>query len=95
MPDDKTLSVSLSTEQYAVLESLAEREQRTLNEVLQEALIQYDEQWKPKNLAEAVRWIQQDARAQGTDQMTMEEIDEEIAAYRREQQQAASSCDRH
>ena len=87
MPDNKTLSVSLSAEQYAVLEALAEREQRTFNEVLLASLLQYSEQWKPRDLAEAVRWVQQDARAKGTDQMTIAEIDAEIAACRREQQE--------
>ena len=87
MEDSKTFSVSMSAEHYSVLESLAERKQRTLNEVLQESLLQCNEQWKPKNYAEAVRWLQQDARAKGMDQMTMEEIDAEIAACRFEQRE--------
>jgi predicted DNA-binding protein len=87
MEGNRTISVSMSEEQYAALKLLAEREQRTIDEVLKEALRRYDEQWKPKNLSEALHWVQQDARAKGTDQMTTEEIDAEIAAYRREKQE--------
>jgi hypothetical protein len=40
-----------------------------------------------ENFAEALRLLQDDAKAKGTDKMTMEEIIEEIAAYRREKQE--------
>lgn len=42
---------------------------------------------KPKALKEALRLLQEDAKAKGTDKMTMEEIIEEIAAYRREKRE--------
>ncbi len=42
---------------------------------------------EPKTIAEALRLMQEDARAKGTDQLTMEEIIEEIAAYRREERE--------
>ena len=57
---------------------------------------------EPNTLKEALRLLQEDAKANGTDKLTMEEIVEEIAAYRREkreQEQAGSdpaeSRDRH
>ena len=89
MANGKTFLVLMPEEQYAALELLAEREQRTTDQVLQEALRQYDEQWRPKNLAEALHWIREDAQAKGTDKLTMEEIDAEIAAYRREKHEEA------
>ena len=40
-----------------------------------------------KTLKEALRLLQEDAKAKGTDKLTMEEIIEEIAAYRREKRE--------
>jgi hypothetical protein len=42
---------------------------------------------EPQTLAEALDLLQQDAEAKGVDKLTMEEIDAEIAAYRREQRE--------
>lgn len=42
---------------------------------------------QPKTLGEALQLLREDAKAAGTDQMTMEEIIEEIAAYRREKRE--------
>ncbi len=42
---------------------------------------------EPKTIAEALRWLQEDAKAKGTDKLTMEEIIEEIAAYRSEERE--------
>lgn len=42
---------------------------------------------EPKTLKEALQLLREDARAKGVDKLTMEEIDEEIAAYRREKRE--------
>lgn len=42
---------------------------------------------EPKTLKEALRLLREDAQAKGVDKLTMEEIDEEIAAYRREKRE--------
>ena len=42
---------------------------------------------KPKTIAQALQLLREDAKAAGTDKMTMEEIIEEIAAYRREKRE--------
>ena len=42
---------------------------------------------KPETLAEALELLRQDAEAKGVDKLTMEEIDAEIAAHRREQRE--------
>ncbi len=42
---------------------------------------------EPKTLAEALQLLREDAKAKGVDKLTMEEIDEEIAAYRREKRE--------
>lgn len=39
---------------------------------------------EPKTLAEALRLLQEDAKAKGVDKLTMRQINAEIAAYRRE-----------
>jgi DNA-damage-inducible protein J len=43
-----------------------------------------------KELREAFKSIQEDSIRNGTDKMTMEEIDAEIAAYRREKRESAA-----
>lgn len=45
---------------------------------------------EPETFAEALRLIQEDAHAKGVDKLTMEEIDAEIAAVRREEQERQS-----
>lgn len=53
----------------------------SIDEILPNEQLTFEE---PKTLREAIRLLQEDAKANGTDNMTMEEIIEEIAAARRE-----------
>ena len=82
-----TLSVTLPPEQFERAERLAEWENRTLSDVVGEALSKY-ELMQDVNidwaLLTALRAVQQSAKRAGLDTMTEEEIDDEVTAYRRE-----------
>jgi len=94
MEISRTISVSIPAVQFEAIENLAQREERTVDEIVQDALRWYEEQSsrrEPKTFAEAVRILQEDAKAKGTNKMTMEEIDAEIEASRREQQEKESA----
>jgi hypothetical protein len=42
---------------------------------------------EPKTFKEALRLLREEAKAKGLDNLTMEEIDQEIADYRREKRE--------
>ncbi len=88
----KTLSISMPPAQFKQVEKLARQENRTMSELVREALRRYrqDQKTEPKpqrintELLAALRAVQEDARRSGLSKMTQREIDAEIAAYRRE-----------
>jgi hypothetical protein len=71
-------------------ERLAKKENRTLSELVREALRQYQKkQESPVNtdLIAALRAVQDDARRSGLDKLSQRAINAEISAHRREQLQ--------
>ncbi len=46
---------------------------------------------EPKTLKEALRLLREDAKSKGLNKLTMQEIDQEIAAYRRERREARAN----
>ena len=87
MRTTKTLSVSLPPAQFKRAERLAKRENRTLSELVREALRQYEQkQENPINydLVAALRAVQQSAKLAGLDRLTEREIDAEVSAVRRQ-----------
>jgi Arc/MetJ-type ribon-helix-helix transcriptional regulator len=91
MRTSRTLSVSMPPAQLRQVERLAKKENRTLSELVREALRRY--QQKPASpvgaeLIAALRAVQDDARRAGLDKLPQRAIDAEVAAYRREQRQA-------
>src|ERR1700730_362354 len=87
MRTSKTLSVSLPPAQLKRAERLAKRENRTLSELVREALRQYEQkQAAPVNydLIAALRAVQESAKRAGLDKLTEGEIDAEVRAVRRE-----------
>jgi predicted transcriptional regulator len=87
MRTSKTLSVSLPPAQLERAERLARKENRTLSELVREALRHYEEkQQSPINrdLIAALRAIQESAKRAGLDKLTEREIDAEVTAYRGE-----------
>lgn len=87
MRTSKTLSVSMPPTQLKRVERLAKRENRTLSELVREALRQYEQkQETPINydLIAALRAVQESAKRAGLDKLTEREIDAEVTAYRRE-----------
>jgi predicted DNA-binding protein len=82
----KTISVSLPPEQLKRTERLAKRENRTLSELVREALRQYEQkQESPINydLIAALRAVQNGAKRAGLDKLTEAQIDAEVEATRR------------
>jgi len=87
MRTSKTLSVSLPPDQLKRVERLARKENRTLSELIREALRHYEQkQQAPINydLIAALRALQESAKRAGLDKLTEREIDGEVTAYRRE-----------
>jgi predicted transcriptional regulator len=85
MRTTRTLSVSLPPAQFRRAERLAKRENRTLSELVREALRQYEQkQDSPVNydLIAALRAVQQSAEQAGLDRLTEREIEAEVAAVR-------------
>src|SRR5438874_11565776 len=87
MSTSKTRSVALPPAQLKRAERLAKRENRTLSELVREALRQYEQkQQSPINydLITALRAVQEGAKRAGLDKLPEREIDTEVTAYRRE-----------
>jgi Arc/MetJ-type ribon-helix-helix transcriptional regulator len=88
MRTSRTLSVSMPPTQLRQVERLAKKENRTLSELVREALRRYQQtQETPVNteLIAALRAVREDARRAGLDKLPQRAIDAEVAAYRREQ----------
>ena len=88
MRTSRTLSVSMPPAQLKQVERLARKENRTLSELVREALRQYQQtRESPVNteLIAALRAVQRDAIRVGLDKLPQRAINAEIAAYRREQ----------
>ena len=85
MRTTKTISISLPPAQLRTVERIARKENRTMSELVREALRRYEQMPAPApaSLADAVRLLREDARRKGADRLTAREIDAEIAAARR------------
>lgn len=86
MRTSRTLSVSLPPAQLKRAERLAKRENRTLSELVREALRQYEQRQKVPNydLLSALRAVQESARRVGLDKLPEKDIQAEVTASRRE-----------
>ena len=74
--------------QFREMEKLAKKENRTLSELVREALRQYQQgRQRPtinSDLISALKAVQNDARLAGLDNLTMRQISAEVASTRRE-----------
>jgi predicted transcriptional regulator len=87
MRTNTTLSVSLPPAQLKRAERLAKRENRTLSELVREALRHYEKKQASAvnyDLILALRDVQESAKRAGLDKLTEREIDAEVSAHRRE-----------
>lgn len=87
MRTTRTLSVTLPPAQLKRAERLAKRENRTLSELVREALRQYEKRQASDvnyDLILALRGVQESAKRAGLDKLTAREIDAEVSAHRRE-----------
>jgi Arc/MetJ-type ribon-helix-helix transcriptional regulator len=87
MRTTRTISISLPPKQLKAAERLAKKENRTMSELVREALRRYEQKTATgvnTELLDALLAVQQDARRTGLDKLAMREIGAEIAASRRE-----------
>ncbi len=87
MRTSRTLSISMPPTQLKQVESLARKENRTMSELVREALRQYQQkQDAPINydLIAALRAVQESAKSTGLDKLTEREIDAEVIAHRKQ-----------
>jgi Arc/MetJ-type ribon-helix-helix transcriptional regulator len=84
MRTTKTVSISLPPAQLRMAERLAKKENRTMSELVREALRQYENMTAPvpASLADAVRLLREDALRKGASRLTAQEVNAEIAAVR-------------
>jgi hypothetical protein len=93
MRNTRVYSITMPPEMAKQAERLARKENRTMSELMREALRRYQQPLSILNLREYVRQIsptppalramQDDAKRQGTDKLSMAQIDREVAAVRR------------
>src|SRR6266404_414004 len=94
MRNTKVYSITMPPEMAKQAERLARKENRTMSELMREALRRYEEPLVTLNLREyirqlaptppALRAMQEDARRKGTDKLSMAQIDREVGAVRRQ-----------
>jgi hypothetical protein len=82
-----------TTAEHIAAVRIAKKENRTMSELVGEASRRYGEDAlpAPSTLAEAVHLLREDARAKGTDKLTMREINAEVAAVRRGRRRKSQS----
>ena len=83
----KTFSISVPAAEFKKLEKLAAEQSRTVDQLVFDALLEYREHRdlkEPASLAEAIRFLQEDARAKGSHKRNKRLMNEEIAAARAE-----------
>src|ERR1700693_4791081 len=88
MGTTKVYAVTMPPELARQAERLAKKENRTMGELIREALRQYQQQQKHtvnSELLVALRAVQEDAKRTGLNRLKKREINTEISAYRREQ----------
>ena len=93
MRTTRVYSITMPPEMAKQAERLARKENRTMSELMREALRRYQQPSVILNLREfisqiaptppALRAMQEDAKRKGTDKLSMAEIDREVAAVRR------------
>jgi Arc/MetJ-type ribon-helix-helix transcriptional regulator len=94
MRTTKVYSITMPPEMGKQVERLARKENRTMSELVREALRRYQQQPAILDVREyirqlaptppAFRAIRQDARRKGADKLTMRQIDQEVATVRRQ-----------
>lgn len=96
MSTNKTVSISLPSAQLRRAERLAHKENRTMSELVREALQRYEADMASDAgardaLSGALKAVQEDAARQGVDCASARKINAEIAATRRARPRPASS----
>ena len=96
MRTSKTISISLPPAQLRKAEQLARKEDRTMSELVREALRRYEESSASAGAARAafslaLKAVQEEAARNGANRLSLREINAEIAAVRRERRTKTSA----
>ena len=96
MRTSKTISISLPPAQLRKAEQLARKEDRTMSELVREALRRYDKSSASAGAARAafslaLNAVQEEAARNGANRLSLREINAEIAAVRRERRTKTSA----
>jgi hypothetical protein len=102
MRTTKVYSITMPPDLARQAEALAKKESRTMSELMREALRRYQQpRPTPSDVREYIRQlvptppayqaIREDARRKGTDKLTAQQIDREIAAARRQRAKKSGS----
>jgi hypothetical protein len=93
MRTTKVYSITMPPEMARQAERMAKKENRTMSELMREALRRYQQPLVVLDTREFIRQIaptpqpfqaiREDARRKGTSKLTMQQIDREVAAVRR------------
>jgi Arc/MetJ-type ribon-helix-helix transcriptional regulator len=104
MRTTKVYSITMPPEMAKQAERLAKRENRTMSELMREALRRYQQPLLVLDAREYIRQlaptpspyqaIREEARRKGTDKLAMQQIDREVAAVRRRHVKKASTHSR-
>jgi Arc/MetJ-type ribon-helix-helix transcriptional regulator len=94
MRTTKVYSITMPPEMAKQAEALAKKENRTMSELMREALRRYQQQPMPFDVREFIRQlaptppafaaIRAEAKRKGSDKLSMTQIDREVAAGRAE-----------
>jgi hypothetical protein len=85
MAEQTVVTVEISPETYQLLKGFVQSESRPATSILEDSIRLYAERIQAfERMEEAMKRAQQRAIENGTSEMTMEEIDLEIATYRAE-----------
>jgi hypothetical protein len=85
MPEQTTITVEISPLAYQLLEQFAADEKRPATAIVEDSLRMYAERVEAfRRMEEAMKRSHELARENGTSEMTMDEINLEIATYRAE-----------
>jgi predicted transcriptional regulator len=96
MPEQTVTTVEVSSSAYQLLEQLAASEQRAISAIIEDSLRMYGERVVAfRRMEEALKRAHELASENGTSEMSMDDINVEIATYRAEKRlrEKMASCE--
>lgn len=92
MSEQLLIEVPVTQTVFNQLLQFAKAEDRSVSEIIEDLVLDYERREAMRRSAEAMRRLQEEAVRNGTAGMTMDEVNEEIAAARKETANARQSA---